>query len=415
MARICLITTGQPSSNPRIVKEADALSEAGYRVRVICAHWAAWADAADREWLGSRSWNCSYVGGRPSADRGPYWRSRLRHSVAKRTERFLGERDRADSVTLAALSRVTPELISAAKAEKSDLYIAHNVGALPAAVIAARHHRALAGFDAEDLHCDEAVSDPGSEPRRSTIARVEAEFIPRCDHVSASSPGISDSYAARYGIATPLTLLNAFPLRQQPALRRSDRTGTLRLYWFSQMIGANRGLEDVVRAMGRLAEADLELHLRGTWQPGYRERLLGLARASGVKESAIVAHPPGLPDEMPRMAACFDVGLSPEQPLSRNKDLCLGNKIFTYFLAGNAIVATDTLAQSQLLKGSGPAARLYQPGDIEALSELFRSLLRDRRGLEHARKCAWQAGRDVYNWDREKPKLLDRIESVLRR
>src|SRR4051812_33953216 len=33
--RICIVTPGPISSNPRVVKEADALAAAGYRVRVV--------------------------------------------------------------------------------------------------------------------------------------------------------------------------------------------------------------------------------------------------------------------------------------------------------------------------------------------------------------------------------------------
>ena len=33
--RICLVSPGHLSSNPRLVKEADALHEAGYAVRVV--------------------------------------------------------------------------------------------------------------------------------------------------------------------------------------------------------------------------------------------------------------------------------------------------------------------------------------------------------------------------------------------
>jgi len=32
MSTVCLVTPGQPSTNPRLVKEADALAEAGYDV-----------------------------------------------------------------------------------------------------------------------------------------------------------------------------------------------------------------------------------------------------------------------------------------------------------------------------------------------------------------------------------------------
>ena len=55
MARICLVTPGHLSTNPRVVKEADALSESGHHVRVIAADYLRWARAADAE-FGSRHW-----------------------------------------------------------------------------------------------------------------------------------------------------------------------------------------------------------------------------------------------------------------------------------------------------------------------------------------------------------------------
>src|SRR5580692_10063341 len=53
--RVCLITPGHLSTNPRIVKEADALSEAGYEVTVIAADYMQWARRADAEFAG-RPW-----------------------------------------------------------------------------------------------------------------------------------------------------------------------------------------------------------------------------------------------------------------------------------------------------------------------------------------------------------------------
>ena len=40
-SRICLVTPGQPSTNPRLVKEADALCEAGYDVQVVACKYQA--------------------------------------------------------------------------------------------------------------------------------------------------------------------------------------------------------------------------------------------------------------------------------------------------------------------------------------------------------------------------------------
>src|SRR5262249_43375421 len=52
--RICLITPGHLSRNPRLVKEADALTEAGYDVAVIAADFSQWGRYADAEFRDRR-------------------------------------------------------------------------------------------------------------------------------------------------------------------------------------------------------------------------------------------------------------------------------------------------------------------------------------------------------------------------
>ncbi len=49
---ICIISPLHPSLNPRLVKEADALSGAGYDVSVIAADFSAWARRADAVFAG---------------------------------------------------------------------------------------------------------------------------------------------------------------------------------------------------------------------------------------------------------------------------------------------------------------------------------------------------------------------------
>ena len=46
--RICIITPGQIGSNPRVVKEADALVAAGHRVTVICTKVADFVEPRDQ-------------------------------------------------------------------------------------------------------------------------------------------------------------------------------------------------------------------------------------------------------------------------------------------------------------------------------------------------------------------------------
>jgi glycosyltransferase involved in cell wall biosynthesis len=313
-----------------------------------------------------------------------------------------------------ALWRAGPELEHTVKQVQADLYIAHNLGALPAAVVAARKHNARVAFDAEDFHSGSRRYDYAFSLSDEITVETEWRFLPQCQYITAASPGIGAAYVSRYAIPQPVPILNVFPLAQRPpAFRQSSDDGPLTLYWFSQTIGANRGLEDVITAMGKLHECRIELHLRGQWSPGYRERLLQHATAVGVKPEHIVAHDPAPPDEMVRLAARYDVGLALEYPESLNRDLCLTNKIFTYLLAGNAIAATATRGQHWVMRDLRDTGFCYQPGNPAELADALQCWYVDRLSLDAARRQAWHWGTRRYNWDIEKDRFLAVVAQTL--
>ena len=407
--RVCLLTTGQPSTNPRLVKEANALAEAGFDVQVIGAHWAEWADAFDARLLAPRPWRCHLIDWRRDTAPATFWKTRVRDRLAQAAAPSLG----SDRILAAALSRVTPELTRAAVASQADLYIAHNLGALPAAAEAAVHHQVRLGFDAEDFH-----SGGFSEAETSACElarRAERRWLPQCHYVTAASPLIADRYAATWGGGQPVCLLNVFPLAARPASPRpSPPDGPLRLYWFSQTIGANRGLEDIVRAIARFDRGAIELYLRGTWQPGFREAIQRLSHDLGVSSRQIVSLPPGDPDEMVRLSAEFDAGLALETAVTVNNDIALSNKIFTYLLAGIAVVATRTNGQRDVIDRLGRAAIGYDAGDVDALTLALRTWMTDRSRLADARRHAWALGSETFNWDYEKSRFLEVVDDVMR-
>jgi glycosyltransferase involved in cell wall biosynthesis len=327
--------------------------------------------------------------------------------------RALTSRLAGDTVLDAAVSRITPELARRALATPADLYIAHNLGALPAAAAAAARHGARLGFDAEDFHSGQFAHDDKSSERLA-IERAERRYLPRCDYVTAASPLIADAYAKVVDAPTPVCVLNVFPLAARPRERRpAPPTGPLRLYWFSQTVGPNRGLEDVVRAMGRCRGDEIELHVRGAWLPGYRAALDRLATEVGLKTDRIVSLPIADSDELIRLTADFDAGLAVESSATVNNDIAQSNKIFSYLLAGLAVIATLTRGQRPLLDELGMAARGYNVGDIDALAALFRAWSRDRQALEVARSSAWMLGGSRFNWDYEKARFLAVVAHVM--
>ncbi len=403
----CLVTPGHLSTNPRLVKEADALHEAGFQVSVVAARFLPWADRADREFDG-RPWPVHRCDFGPLASKGRW----LAQGASRRLQlalwrRFGGSGRLAEGAfhpAAAALRRLVGEV-------RADIYLAHNLAALPAAGRAAVRHGGRLGFDAEDFHLGEIRDEAKRE--RQLVRALEEAWLPKCAHLTAASPGIGEALVEAYGVPPPTVVLNVFPLAEAPPSRiASTMEPGPSLYWFSQTIGPGRGLECAVQALAQ-TRSKPHLHLRGLLVPGYDEKLLELARQLGV-EDRVHFLPPVAPGEIVRDAAHFDVGLAAELTTFANRRIALTNKTFVYLLAGVPTVLSSTPAQAALAAGLGAAARLYEVDDPSALAVALDDLLLDREHLDQARAEAWRLARSRYCWDLEKERFLASVERALR-
>lgn len=407
---ICIVSPGNLASNPRVVKEAEALHDAGYDVTALVCDYNEVLRQADDEIEARVPWKVIRV----SRSRGEGLRARAFELLA----RMLLLLRVPVPVSVAALSARTPVgvLLAAAPRVPADLYIAHYVAALPAVAAAARHHQALVGFDAEDFHSGEGTNAPGDEFRMRMIRIVEQAILPACAHMTAAAPLIGKAYAERYGVACPVTVLNVFPLSMAPPCRRPVGAGeqkpTLRAYWFSQTIGPDRGLQAFIKAMS-LTTSRVTLDVRGSNRWGHGDSLLALAASLGLGERVRLL-PMAPPSEMVRLAADYDVGLSLETDVSENRRICLTNKIFTYLLAGVPIIMSDTPAQRLLAPDLGAAARLCNLADPAGLAETLDELA-SMGQLAEASLAAWDLARERYNWDREQKGLLDSVAAAFAR
>jgi len=333
----------------------------------------------------------------------------LRHHAA----RTLIDLPVIDQLVLpAALSRVTPELARRARRRRADLFVAHNLGALPAAAAAAARWGARLGFDAEDFHSGQFAPTDRSVARRATVA-AERRWIPQCDYVTAASPGIAASYAP-LSTRPPVLVRNVFGLADRPSERPAGSLDSvLRLYWFSQVIGPGRGLEQLVRAAGQLADGSVEIHLRGVWQGSYESTMQGVAKSAGLSWRRVVHHPPASPGEMVRLAARYDVGLVLETGQTQNNDLAQSNKVMTYLLAGVPFLSTDTSGHRELLDRAPGAGWLVPAGDVESLAARLVRLVANRDEVRRAAAQAWHWGGIRFNWDTEQHIVLREVERVL--
>ncbi|MBW4444617.1 MAG: hypothetical protein KME10_26120 [Plectolyngbya sp. WJT66-NPBG17] len=401
MKRVCLVSPGHIGSNPRLVKEADSLHEADYQVRVVAGDYMAEVRLLDAAILSKATWMWVPVG---LGSRPEYLRRRIIQEVAHKVAQKMPQLTWA----VRAHSSMSYRLAQAAMAEPADLYIAHCLAALPSAAIAAKHHRARLGFDAEDFHIGELEDTPENQAEIQIRDRIERALLPQCQHLTAASPRIAAAYQARYGIEME-PILNVFSRSNAPLLKPPRQIPSL--YWFSQTIGAGRGLEAIVEAMGQM-KTPVELYLRGIVANGYRDHLMQLADARKVRD-LIHFLPSASPLEMVKLAAEHDIGLSLELTTPHNRSICLTNKIFTYLLAGLPVLMSKTEAQIELSRQLGSASVLIDVRDPIAIAQTLDQWLCHREQFVQTCQVAWELGQTRYNWDVEQHRFLSVVKRAL--
>lgn len=396
--RICIITPGQIGSNPRVVKEAQALHEIGCHVCVIATRSLDRVEPRDQSLMKRIPWRLVRVDLRGKW----HWRAyRLLQTMHRK--RYAISRSARDAFF--GFRAGTRPLVNAVIQVPADLYIAHYPAALPAAFLAASRVGAKFSYDAEDFHLGDWPDEPRYDEERQLLRRIECELLSKCAFITAASPGIAGAYAEVYGIARPEVVLNAFPLAQA-AGRLTDK-GTTQpspsVYWFSQTIGPDRGLECAVRAIG-LSKHAPHLYLRGTPAPGYIAYLQELSLAHNVVDRVHILAPDD-PDEMERLASSYDIGLVAETGATHNRRVALTNKLFTFLLAGVPPLMSDIPAHQVFARDAGLTDLLYKSDDAADLARLIDGLLGDPRRLAEARAKAFSLGQEKYNWDHEQQKI----------
>lgn len=394
--RVTVVTSGQLSTCPRMLKAADALAEAGYAVRVVSTRFMDWATEADAAVRATRHWDWDVVDYHPVSGRSLYWKSGLRHRAARALARSFGPARLPFGWVERAGSRVFDELVDAIAATPADLVYGGTTGGIAPVAEAARRLGVPYGLDLEDLHSGERpVDEPEGELSNALSARVERRILTGAAFRTAGSTAIAGAYRERYGLDF-LPVHNTFPLPEEPAIE-AGRPGALRLVWFSQTIGPERGLEQAVEALGK-AGLGGEIHLIGRPATGYVESLTALAAAVAPRLEVTV-RPPVPPDDV--LAACrgFAVGLGLEPGFSLANALALPNKVLTYPLAGLAVALTATPGQEEFASDLGEGALAVPPGDVAALAAGFARWAADPVRLARARRCAFEAARRRWHWE----------------
>lgn len=396
--KICLITPGHISSNPRLVKEAIALHHAGWSIHIIFTQYMDYLVYEDTKILKAHpEWTYDHLLWTPT-----HKTLRLKSAIVQRLAKLISPILRISNLLI---NRNYHWQLKTAIKSHADLYIAHNLGTLPVAINASKKNKARCGFDAEDFHRNEVSNDP-NHPDVRLKTFIEDKYLEQTDYITAASPLICKAYKSLYPDLNPIIINNVFELKYQPKLNLI-KNKCLKLFWFSQTIGKNRGLEEVIEAINLISNPLIELHLLGNLSVQNAIYFNGLANFS------IIYYKPISANQIFELANTFDIGLALEPGFCTNNKIALSNKIFTYLISGLAIIASDTQAQKEFMNSNTLIGELYSIGDVTALAGIITKLFNDRELLNNYRKNAYQLAQSKYNWEIEQKKFLAIIKSLI--
>lgn len=401
MGSIVIITTGQPSTNPRLVKEAISLKKSGFSVTVIYSFWDDWAELADEEILKSNqtiSW--IKVGGTKRKN----YLLFLVTKIAQKTSSYLVNLF-SNNVFIQAQTQYRSffPALSAAFKNKADLYIAHNIGALPVAALASKKNNSKFAFDFEDFYRGET----NEEKYLHRINLLENKFLQKTVYTTAASFLIGIAYKNKYNFLNPVVISNVFSKKFSPQnITEYNKNSVLKLFWFSQTVGLNRGLQDIIQAINLVEDSVIELTILGKAD---QQIILQLKNLLKKNQHKIIWHSNVNENELFYLATQFDVGLALEPSFSINNNIALSNKIFTYITVGLAVVVSNTQAQEQFIDENEGIGFKYNIGNFEQLSDILKLYINNPKLLNEHKKNALLLANTKYNWELEEQKLIQLI------
>jgi len=374
-----MVTVSEMATDARVCREAEALVDAGYSVRILCL--------------------ASPI---PPMIRGVE----------------LIERDYSKLPRRARLIAMSLGFLAATLVRSSDVYHAHNVPALPACWLAARLRRARLVYDAHELYALDSRFPEGGEGdhtrRQHVEAAIERTLGRTADLRLTASEGYARVIARSLGIEPPIAVPNYPPLPERivdSPLRALSGAGDddIVVLYQGGFYMSSRALDTVVRGMRLLPERYC-LVLLGFGVMGEERQLAAIAKAEGVDDRVTIL-PSVRHQELPKYTAGADIGVIPLRLINDATRLCAPNKLYEYFQGSVAVLSTaaDELAAALASTGAGRTYAFDSPEDFAAQAL---ALGATREDLAEVGQRGRVAAVDSYSWEAVQHVLIDAYEGA---
>ena len=295
-----------------------------------------------------------------------------------------------------------------AVAPPADLVHAMAYMGIPVGLAVGRRDGAAVIYDARDIYVDAA--NLARQPRlaRAIFGRVERRWANLASRVITVNRPYAAVMADRFGVPSPLVVLNCSYRQVGPASRLRRLHDALGLaddavvVLYHGGLSPDRGIEQLIDGLPLLpAGAHLVLMGYGVLEDRLRTRAADPRLAGRLHILPAVP-----PTDLLEWVGSADVAAMPIQPSTLNHRLTTPNKLFEAMAAGVPIVASDLPGMAPIVRETG-AGLVVDPTDPVALAGSIRRIIEmpsnERSAMAERGRAAHLA---TYNWESQADLLL---------
>ena len=391
--KVCMHVLEIVRTDPRVMREATALKEAGFAVSIV--------DVEEEHT-------------RPTEEdfQGICLKHILMPSSFISTHFDRWSFIRAGQLLLDSALRLTQA--------SADIYHAHDIEALPACYIAALLRCKPLIFDAHELPLSERPLSEMNKSRQwlhKLLAVLFVSMLRRCAGVITVSPPLVEELRQRYQVPEVTLIRNLPPYQvvpQSDRLRQSlGLSPDTRIAFYQGNLQPDRSLDILVRAAPFLAR-DIVIVMMGKDMKSTRARLEALIASEGVADRVKIL-PPVPYEELLDWTASADIGLIVyASDYSRNVQMMLPNKLFEYLMAGLPVLTSPLDAVTEVIRtyDVGQIVSSLAPADV---ASAINTMLADPAALARMRRNALDAAQYKLCWEKETSHLIQLYHDILAR
>ncbi len=400
MKKVCMITHDSPYIDRRILLEAKSLIENGYNVTIIHPFGEVNSDFANV--------GINYISTNPNIN------IKNGFSVSKRVLRKILPQKIYESLKSLYFTVAKTDFIDYEKELKEmaiqndyDIYVAHDLPALPIAHYASKIKSAKLVYDAHEFFTGQ-IALKGK--RKKFFQELEKKLISDVDLMFTVNKDIAKLFEKAYNISNIQILLNSIEKKEVHKIDLHNKLNISKekkIVLYQGGFLEDRNLEVLVKSAQYLSEKIVLVMLGYSFLEKKLKNIAINAQTINKKVFFLDRVPQ---KELLNYTAGADVGIIPYPAIDLNTTYCTPNKMFEFISAGIPIIANDELITVKNIFKEHKIGKLISFKNSKTIAEGLNNIVLqdDLKNIKLNLKNAKQ----YFSWESQEQILIDAFKEL---